>query len=146
MTTPYDLVFEKTDRDLAYVMGCFQQILTEQGFGSIARLLPWTGSQAADDGADLGDRAIQALSMAFQLLNMVEENAANQGRRVRETQDGQLAEAGLWGRHLKDLTAAGIDGATIARILPQIRVEPVLTAHPTESSAPPCWSSTARST
>ena len=133
MTTPYDLVFEKTDRDLAYVMGCFQQILTEQGFGSIARLLPWTGSQAADDGADLGDRAIQALSMAFQLLNMVEENAANQGRRVRETQDGQLAEAGLWGRHLKDLTAAGIDGATIARILPQIRVEPVLTAHPTES-------------
>ncbi len=133
MTTPYDLVFEKTDRDLAYVMGCFQQILSEQGNEDLAKRLPWTGTQTADDGADLGDRGIQALSMAFQLLNMVEENAANQGRRVRETKQGLLAEAGLWGRHLKELAASGVDGATIARFLPRIRVEPVLTAHPTES-------------
>ena len=40
---------------------------------------------------------------------------------------------GLWAERLQKLLAAGLSAEEIAQILPQVRVEPVLTAHPTEA-------------
>ena len=40
---------------------------------------------------------------------------------------------GLWGERLQTLLHAGLSAADIAQQLPQVRVEPVLTAHPTEA-------------
>ena len=78
-------------------------------------------------------RASQAFSVAFQLLNMAEENTANQVRRMRETLQGPAAEAGTWPYQLEQLRAAGFDADAIAGVLGSIHVEPVLTAHPTEA-------------
>ena len=64
---------------------------------------------------------------------MVEENAATQGRRQREADDGIAAEPGQWGEVLAKLGRAGHPPEAIAALLPTIRVEPVLTAHPTEA-------------
>ncbi len=133
-----DFAFDKLDRDLVLVMDAFYGVLLEQGEAELAKRLPWTSHgtptpQPAHSGEHLTERGIQALSMAFQLLNLVEENSANQGRRRRETADGLAAEAGLWGSALKTLAAAGKGPAEVLAILRQVRVEPVLTAHPTES-------------
>ncbi len=136
-----DFAFGKIDRDLAFVMGCFRQVLQEQGETELAEHLPWSAGDSmagetqrlAKGTANLRDRDVQALSIAFQLLNMVEENAATQARRLRESQHGVLEESGLWGGNLKAIAKAGFTGAEVAAALASIRVEPVLTAHPTEA-------------
>jgi phosphoenolpyruvate carboxylase len=132
MTAPghvVDFAFDKLGRDLGFVMGCFREVLESQGCAELAARLPWQGG--GELPPTLEEREVQMLSLAFQLLNMVEENAANQARRRRETEDGLAAEDGLWGKAIGGLRALGQEA--VAGRLPQIRVEPVLTAHPTEA-------------
>ncbi len=142
--TILDFAFEKIDRDLAYVMGCFREVLIEQGQPDLAARLPWSAVRPTEPSPaqpesgestprDLRERDVQVLSIAFQLLNMVEENAAAQARRLRETNQGVLEEAGLWGASLNELIRLGFKPEAIANVLPRVRVEPVLTAHPTEA-------------
>ncbi len=135
-----DFAFDKIDRDLAFVMGCFGEVLNEQGHSDLAARLPWSGkpappapAAAAAASSEAIEREVQVLSIAFQLLNMVEENAAAQARRLRESSQGMLEEAGHWGASFRHLVAAGFSPQTISAALPGIRVEPVLTAHPTEA-------------
>jgi phosphoenolpyruvate carboxylase len=122
--------FEKIDEDLVFIMSCFRDMLDEVGEGERAKGLPFIGEPGR---AALDDRAVQALSLAFQLLNLVEENAAAQSRRLRESKHGVLREPGLFGQNFRQLTGMGIDSKAIAETLAQVRVEPVLTAHPTEA-------------
>jgi len=135
--TILDFAFDKIDRDLAYVMGCIAEVLTEQGYPELAARLPWTGAKPQPPvhaaSREQIEREVQLLSIAFQLLNMVEENAAAQARRRRESNQGLLEEAGMWGACLRQLTELGFTPVQIAAALPRIRVEPVLTAHPTEA-------------
>ena len=58
--------------------------------------------------------------------------ALPQGRRADETAGEMADDPGSWDQHFARLKAQGMDGPAIAAALPQIRVEPVLTAHPTE--------------
>ncbi|MCL4219046.1 MAG: hypothetical protein KJ052_18850, partial [Candidatus Hydrogenedentes bacterium] len=77
----------KLDTDLAFLMECFREVLTKLGETELASSLPWledTGSADTSNSTDLGARELQVLSIAFQLLNLVEENAAAQARRTRE--------------------------------------------------------------
>lgn len=132
MTAPshvVDFAFDKLARDLGFVMGCFREVLASLGCGDLAARLPWHGG--GELPPTLEEREVQMLSLAFQLLNMVEENAANQARRRRETEAGLAAEDGLWGAAISGL--GGLGQAAAAELLPRIRVEPVLTAHPTEA-------------
>ncbi len=122
--------FAKVERDLAFLLGCFVEVLTEIGEPALAARLPW---QQVDRGEPLPPRAAQAYSVAFQLLNHAEENAAAQQRRVNETQHGFTHEPGLWGHTLRQLVDLGLGAEEIAAALPSIRIEPVLTAHPTEA-------------
>jgi phosphoenolpyruvate carboxylase len=126
-----DFAFGKLERDLGFAMGCFHDVLVDLGHADLAGRLPWHG--AGELPQTLQEREVQMLSLAFQLLNMVEENAANQARRRRETDEGLEAEPGQWGESLRRLRAAGLGPEQAAELLPRIRVEPVLTAHPTEA-------------
>ena len=121
--------FATIDRQLAYLVGCFQEVLRELGEPELAAHFGKEG-----DVGDRGhERAAQVDSIWFQLLNMVEENAAAQVRRLRESDRGPAAEPGLWGETLSELAADGLTPEQIATALPHVRVEPVLTAHPTEA-------------
>ena len=139
--TALDFAFSKIDVDLGFIMTCFREVLDELGESGLARRLPWvpadgertTPAAGTPVTGDLGERDVQVLSIAFQLLNMVEENAAAQGRRRRESTEGLMREPGLWGQNLRQLLDAGFSGQQIADALPTIRVEAVLTAHPTEA-------------
>jgi phosphoenolpyruvate carboxylase len=64
---------------------------------------------------------------------MIEENNAVQYRRAQERTNGVGAGRGLWKGVLEGLKNAGVTGEQIVEMLPNIHVEPVLTAHPTEA-------------
>ncbi|ABX03456.1 MAG TPA: phosphoenolpyruvate carboxylase [Herpetosiphon sp.] len=122
----------KADHDAEFVLTCFAEVLQELGEAELAAYLglPTT---ASINQTITPERAIQAASLSFQLLNMVEENAAAQQRRIREAAEGFNAEVGLWGNTLQSLSQAGFSAEQIGAALGQIYVEPVLTAHPTEA-------------
>jgi phosphoenolpyruvate carboxylase len=126
--------FAKIETDLDFLMQCFREVLISLGQQDIADRLPWRESDAPGPAADdFPPRLAHAHSIAFHLLNMVEENAATQMRRASETANGLASEPGLWGQQLKQLLEAGHTAEDITTWLPWLRVEPVLTAHPTEA-------------
>lgn len=125
------LGFEQIDRDLAFMMECFREVLIDLGHDELAAHLPWT-PDAGDAGA-LPPQLGLVYAVAFQLLNMAEEQAAASMRVLREAHEGIVAERGLWGDEFVRLKALGFSAAKIAKIMPEVRVEPVLTAHPTEA-------------
>ena len=125
--------FEKIERDLEFLIGCLGEVLTGLGHADLAALLPWTGKPMPGDINKLPPQTGLVYSIAFQLLNLVEENAAAQMRVLREGELGVSAEPGLWGQALAHLRERGFAGADIASRLHCIRIEPVLTAHPTEA-------------
>jgi len=134
MTTPLvDVAFDKIEQDLSFVMQAFAEMLDEVGEREAVRWLPWVSHDDENASRDLRVRDVRALSIAFQLLNLVEENAAAQTRRMREANEGPLAEPGLWGQNLRQLLQLGASAAEIARTMSRITVEPVLTAHPSEA-------------
>jgi phosphoenolpyruvate carboxylase len=125
------LGFARMERDLEYLIECFAEVLTEMGHADLAAHLPWRNYLPPVEAVP--PRLGLALSVAFQLLNMVEENAAARTRALREQVEGVCAEPGAWGAHLARLKAQGVDGTALAKALRKVRVEPVLTAHPTEA-------------
>lgn len=127
---------DKVDRDVRFMIRCFGEVLEEVGEEDLAALLPWQereGSRAPSEGAVGPERLAQAYSIAFALLGMVEENAGNQQRRAEESEHRLTREPGLFGQHLLRLRELGFTADQVARALPDVRVEPVLTAHPTEA-------------
>jgi phosphoenolpyruvate carboxylase len=131
---PFDTAgWERVARDLQWLMTCLAEVLEDVGDSQLIDHLPWPLRDGdAPLSADPG-RIAQASSVAFNLLNMVEENAAAQGRREREARLGPEHERGLWGQVLAGLRDAGFSDTEIADALPSISIEPVLTAHPTEA-------------
>jgi len=123
--------FQKIREDLNFLMECFREVLEALGEGQLAARLPWINEVVCDPTPN--SRLSQAYSVAFQLLNMVEENVAAQVRRARESEHSLAQEPGLWAYQLQKLRQTGISEDEITAQLHKIRVEPVLTAHPTEA-------------
>lgn len=130
--------FETIQRELDYLVDCFGEVLRELGEPELAEHLTNVRECPEPDSASgavsrVPDRLAQVDSIWFQLLNMVEESAAQQVRRLRENERGPDAEPGLWGETLATLMKQRLAPDRIAQALPHVRVEPVLTAHPTEA-------------
>ncbi|ACF13263.1 Phosphoenolpyruvate carboxylase [Chloroherpeton thalassium ATCC 35110] len=124
---------EKVQQDFEFLMHCFHDVLEEAGEAELARLLPWHREALLGTDINMTERLAQAYSIAFQLLGMAEQNAAIQYRRQLETELGLTKLTALWGESLAHLKARGLTSEQIAETLPQIYVELVLTAHPTEA-------------
>ncbi|MFZ9979079.1 MAG: phosphoenolpyruvate carboxylase [Opitutales bacterium] len=124
---------KKVDKDLDFMMTCFVEVLEQLGHKDLAGTLPWMGKRKLRGVQIFSYRGVQAYSIAFQLLNMVEENASAQSKRLREDKHGLASDPGSWGRALRTLVDAGLTDKQIAKRLNRMRVEPVLTAHPTEA-------------
>jgi phosphoenolpyruvate carboxylase len=137
----------KIDTDLRFLIDSFAEVLGEIGESAVADHLPWPRRDdelvsVAFDGINdwpeapddpLAERCVEARSIAFQLLHQAEENAHAQSRRHVETDGALDADSGSWEYVLSRLAADGWSAAEIAAALGEVRVEPVLTAHPTEA-------------
>ncbi len=124
--------FRVLEEDLQYLMEAFGAVLRRMGEPALADRLPWVGK--ALDPEDKPNRALgQAFSIAFQMLNIVEERAAAQVRRLREKKAGPQAEKGLWADNLEFMRRLEVSEDDLLSVLRAVRVEPVLTAHPTEA-------------
>ena len=138
-TTPvsvFQQVQEKLGKpyyDLQFLLECLHETLMENGEEDTAQYIPWINDHGDMDLAHFNDRHIQLYSLVFQLLNIVEVNGAVQNRRKLENNDTMASVNGLWAKNLLTLINAGYTDRKIAEVLPEIRVEPVLTAHPTEA-------------
>ena len=141
MSTPTTDDVEKVERDVRYLAARFAEVLEEAGAHALVKLVPWRDDQSKRDGgrewesddATPTEQLAQALSIAFQLRSMAEENAAMQHRRALEREAGSAAVPALFARCLSDLRAAGHDAESTAAALGRVNVELVLTAHPTEA-------------
>lgn len=133
LTPTHTAELDKVEHDLKFLIACLTEVLTELGEAEIAQHLPWSGERDSAVSSPSPDQLARAYSMAFHLLNMAEENAALQSRRSQEEQHRHAPERGLWGNTLQQLSEASISDKDIATALPHIRVQPVLTAHPTEA-------------
>ncbi len=127
-TTDDSIELDKIKGDLRFLHDCYTGMLRDAGEHDIADMLD--GKRALQPGAE---RLSKAFSIYFQLITIVEENASVQLRRKLEDEHGVARISGLWGKTLHQLREAGVAPADIARALPETRIEPVLTAHPTES-------------
>jgi len=123
----------KTERDFRFLLECFCEVLAESGERVLADAIANLEISELPPDDSGTNRPAQAQSIAFQLLNLAEENSAAQRRRRVEAEVGLAQDAGNWGNVFEKLRALGFTGPQIAEVLPHIRVEPVLTAHPTEA-------------
>ncbi len=123
----------KPYQDLAFLMECFREVLIESGEAALAKCIPWINDSPCVPAENLTEKHLQLYSIVFQLLNMVEVNAAVQNRRHIEDSQSMSKVNGLWAHNLETLLKNGVSPENIANMLADIRVEPVLTAHPTEA-------------
>lgn len=125
---------ERIARDLETLAGCFREVLTEAGHPEVAACLPWRGGGAvAAAGEPAPELLAQASSIAFMLLTLVEQNATAAFRRDLEVERGARAVPSLWAATLAELRSRGVSAERVAAALPEVSVEIVLTAHPTEA-------------
>src|SRR5215471_16232216 len=106
-----EVELRKWDEDFRFLRECLQTCLCTIGEDQLARLVEDSFSGAQDSTTPPPPRGPQALSMAFQLLNMAEENTANQVRRMRETSSGPAAEPGTWPYQLQHLREGGFSNS-----------------------------------
>ncbi len=78
-------------------------------------------------------KVIQSLSIYFQLMTLVEENAATQYRRKMENQENITSVRGSWAEAFKIWKDQGIEENDMLDAISKTCVIPVLTAHPTEA-------------
>jgi len=127
------LGFAKVEKDLSWLMGAFQELLSELGEEKIEKALPFRHGASAELPPIEKGKVTRAYSIAFGLLNVAEEATAAAMRGMNEAINGPAHEPGSWAQALRLMKAEGVDADTLEADLPTLRVEPVLTAHPTEA-------------
>lgn len=123
----------KPYEDFEFLLGCLKEILIDNGEEEIANEIPFINANSLGKGTSLTDKHIQLYSLVFQLVNMAEVNAAVQHRRVVENEQALSSVRGLFASNIKNLIDGGVTEAQILQKMPQMQIEPVLTAHPTEA-------------
>lgn len=124
---------ESLELEIRDVIEDLAEVLRSSGQPCVANALPWSTTGADTPTTCSRADASQAVSIAFQLLNMVEERVAHATRDERARQLGPAAERGSWLRVLNSLKQNGFTEDELVDILRSVRVEPVFTAHPTEA-------------
>ena len=127
-TSQINEMYQKVEEDLDFLLDCFFQVLEDLGekelLTDLRRVLSGESPLSQNH-----QRLTQAISIVFQFLNMLEENAANQFQR-------RIEAPIIWQRKLKEFQALNLAPEKILESLGKTKVEPVLTAHPTEAKPP----------
>ncbi len=126
LVTDASIDVEKVENDTQFLSDCLREVLQSLGEPQLANAID-------HEPETMNRNMVRLFATYFQWLNLVEENATAQYRRKLETEDGLDRISGLWAKAFQQLTKEGFSEKDIAAQLPQIRIEPVFTAHPTEA-------------
>lgn len=124
---------QKIKTDFQLLVSLFKEMLISIDEEDLVKALPFGNGETTLKNTPANEKLTQAIGICFELLNLAEENAATQYRRKAETQFGIESIRGSWGETLHEWKTAGINEQKIVQKLREIRVVPVLTAHPTEA-------------
>ena len=91
------------------------------------------GASVTDFTPELMARALQAQGIWFQLFSIAEQNAAMRRRRQVERERGREELRGTFSHVLAEAARGGVGADEIQKLISNMRIRPVLTAHPTES-------------
>jgi len=135
--------FAKWTSSFNYLRQLFCAMLLEEGDADLAAFIEacfGTPREPQDRAPqwplatiEQSSRYCQALSIVFQLLDVVEENTSNQVRRRADDPRRREGEPGFWLWNLNDLRQRGFAEEEIRQAMRCVSAEPVLTAHPTEA-------------
>lgn len=126
---------QKISKDLSTVTLYFREVLKDLKEDALVKLLLVVNEldKAETIGKIPDEKLVQALSILFQLMNLVEENAATQYRRKLENRLGASYIRGSWAETFTKWQKQGLNEKQIAELLTKVHIMPVLTAHPTEA-------------
>lgn len=127
--------FHKITEDRAFLLSCYNEMLLRIDEKEITPLLRFDEESDFDKKLPntTDEKIIQSLGIYFQMINLVEENAATQFRRQLENQENIAAIRGSWGETFKKWSNQNIPEDKMVSILASLNITPVLTAHPTEA-------------
>ena len=125
-----------TDRK-HFIIDCYVQMLSKINEHDIIPLIKSNPKDLSviDGNVDTAfiDKAIQSLSIYFQLMTMVEENAATHYRRKKENQKSIASIRGSWAEVFENWKEQQLKEDDMINAISQTTIMPVLTAHPTEA-------------
>ena len=122
----------KPYEDLEFLLTSLKEVLLENGEDDMAYKIPWINPDWEIKAEEFTPKHTQLYSIIFTLINTSEVNGAVQNRRKLEDKELNSIR-GLWAYQFNRLTEKNITEDQILEVLPEVRVEPVLTAHPTEA-------------
>lgn len=127
--------YQKIIDDISYIKDCYSEMLIRIDEQQTIKLLRLNSASHPDinEQSISDEKIIQALGIYFQLITLVEENAAKQYHRQLENEDGITAIRGSWGETFKHWIEQGFNEDKIIKVLSSLDIMPVLTAHPTEA-------------
>ncbi len=126
---------EKVKKDFEYLIDRLDIVLQRTGDGAVTPYLhtEFGNKTLPDPPEELQEKVSQALSLSFQLLNLVEENVAAQYRRKLKRNSEQPPIRGSWKESFYMASQQGLAPEQVIERLKSTVVTPVLTAHPTEA-------------
>lgn len=129
-----DTSFKKIAADRKFIIDCYTEMLSRINEHEVVILISSKWQEHKMEETDLpNEKTIQSLSIYFQLITLVEENAATQYRRKLEDQDLITTMRGSWAEALHIWKNANISEDEMLIAISETHVIPVITAHPTEA-------------
>lgn len=126
--------FQKIADDRRFIIGCYTEMLSRINEIEVLELVNNTLPAVNIAESEMSsEKIIQALSIYFQLMTLVEENGAAQYRRRLEDEDKGTGIRGSWAEAFQMWKNAGIREEEMLKAISETEVIPVLTAHPTEA-------------
>jgi len=125
--------FRKITKDRKFIIDCYLEMLSrinELDVISLIRNAPKISSTIAIKLSS--EKITQSLSIYFQLMTLVEENAATQYRRKVEDFEKITSIRGSWAETIKIWKDASVQEDVMLDAISRTTVKPILTAHPTE--------------
>ena len=126
--------FQKISDDRVFIIDCYEEMLSRINEQGIISLINNTSQEVSLEDNDISnEKIIQSLSIYFQLMTLVEENAATQYRRQMENQENITSIRGSWAEAFKIWKDNAVSEDDMLEAISETTVIPVLTAHPTEA-------------